>query len=164
MGFARLCDLLGRGTYDFHCGKVRASHGHLQLALYLDATNSYSIKLTPRLLFLCDGLGALVTALVTGGILVPFAEAIGLPRWLLQAMSVVAVSMALFSFWHYHFRPAWQSRLRWIAVANVTYGLTALIVVYHFRATTTAWGATYFVLEAGVLFLLAAIEWPAASR
>jgi hypothetical protein len=132
--------------------------------LYLDATNSYSIKLTPRLLFLCDGLGALVTALVTGGILAHFAETIGLPPWLLRAMSVIAASMASFSFWHYYFRPTRQSRLRGIATANVTYGLMALVFIYYFRATTTAWGVAYFVLEAGVLFLLAAIEWRAASR
>jgi peptidoglycan/LPS O-acetylase OafA/YrhL len=117
------------------------------------------ITSNPKLLFLIDGVGALLSAFLLGVVLASAETTFGMPRKTLYFLAALACLFALYSFWnHVRFNENWRPQLRGIAIANLLYcGLTAAFVIY-FRQELTKWGLTYFLLEMVVVLCLVAIE------
>ena len=118
----------------------------------------------PRQLFLIDGLGAIVTAFLTGIVLVYFESFFGMPKSILIPLALVACGFSVYSLTCYFTNIRnWQFLLRIIAVANLLYcGVTMGFVVYYFELLTS-FGLLYFLSELLIIVVLVMIEWKVAK-
>ncbi len=124
------------------------------------------ITSTPKLVFLLDCLGALLSAFLLGVVLTSFEPIFGMPRQVLSGLAALAGLFAFYSFWNYRwFKENWRPYLRGIAIVNLLYCcLTAALVIY-FRQELTRWGLLYFLLEMVVVLVLVVVEfWTAAKK
>jgi len=113
----------------------------------------------PSLVFLIDGAGALLSAILLGVILPAFQNLFGMPR---QALYFLAVFPCLFLVYdlscYFRIRKNWGPFIRAIAAANLIYcGISIGLIVYHY-AKLTGLGLTYFLLEIVVIIILVWIE------
>ena len=125
---------------------------------------SWLVGLGKRL-FLVDGVGALLSAAMLGGVLAHFPEAVGMPRGTLLSLAGLATVFAVYSFGSYCWAGArWRPLLRLIAFVNLAYcGLTLALVCMEYN--TLHWlGMVYFLLEIALILVLVGVELVAASR
>lgn len=118
-------------------------------------------KLTasPRRLFLMDGLGALLTAFLSGIILPRFEAFFGMPRTVLYGLALLACVYVLWSFCCYLFTPSsWRPFLKAIILANTFYCCLIIGLVCYFFRELTVFGVAYFLLEIGVIAIIVRIE------
>ena len=119
---------------------------------------------SPRKLLLLDFVGATMTSLTTGLLLATEILPIGLPSWLLFAMSLVAACFACFDIACYLLvrERAWP--LAVIGMLNLGYcfGVLTICSIY-FRELSTL-GIIYFAGEAAIVVPLACWELWIASR
>lgn len=111
--------------------------------------------MTGKQLFLLDGAGAVLSALMLGAVLLPWQSFFGMPVNALRLLTVIAIAFACYS-WSCYFlvKADWRVYLRVIMLANVLYALLSAGMVYgHFGELTVA-GLAYFLLE---LIVLAAV-------
>jgi FtsH-binding integral membrane protein len=114
---------------------------------------------SPRALFLVDGVGALVTALLVGVVLPTLGEHIGTPRPVLRALALTAAVFAAYSLTCAATRPTrWPGYLRGIALANAGYCLVTAALLIRFSATLQALDWLYFVGEIVVVCALVTLE------
>lgn len=115
--------------------------------------------LSSRNIFLIDGLGAMLSALLTGVVLTYFNEYIGMPQEVLFPFAAVACLFTVYSLSCHFKTPAnWRSFLVFIAISNTIYCLVSVgFVIYHFENLTT-FGRAYFFLEIIVIGLLVFTE------
>ena len=123
-----------------------------------------NITLTPKKLFLIDGIGAAITAILLYVVLPRFEEYIGMPQTVLNPLSIIACIYAFYSLTcHFVAGNNWRTLLKIIAIANLVYcALTATLVAIHYPQLT-AFGIFYFIGEIVIISSLAAIEWRMAS-
>lgn len=101
-----------------------------------------------RKLFLIDGVGAVVTATLLALLLAPFEPLFGIPSGVVYVLAVVAVGLAVYSLTCFLIRPSnWPTFLQIIAVANLSYCVLTLILLFVYRFEVTALGVAYFVGE-----------------
>ncbi len=116
-------------------------------------------KLTtnPRQVFLFDGLGAVVSMLSLGVLLVQFESTFGMPKEELYYLAAVAGVFMIYSFsCYFKFPNNWQLFLAIIATSNLIYSLVTLnLIIVRYQDLTIA-GLTYFILE---LIVLIAVIW-----
>lgn len=117
------------------------------------------IQTRPRLLFLMDAAGALVTATFLILVLSKFETIFRVPLPMLMLLSGMASCFAVYSLGCFLFFPAnWRLFLRIIAIANLIYcGITAVLVIRHFSAITL-WSVLYFMVEIPIVVALARFE------
>lgn len=114
---------------------------------------------SPRTLFLVDGVGALVTALLVGVVLPTLGEHIGTPRPVLRALAMTAAVLAAYSLTCAATRPKrWPGYLRGIALANAAYCVVTAAFLIRFSATLHALDWLYFVGEIVVVCALVTFE------
>jgi hypothetical protein len=114
---------------------------------------------SPHTLFLVDGAGALVTALLVGVVLPRLGEHIGTPRPVLQALALAAVVLAAYSLTCAATRPRrWPGYLRGIALANAGYCMVTAAVLIRFAAALHVLDWLYFVGEIVVVGALVTLE------
>ncbi len=114
---------------------------------------------SPRTLFLVDGAGALVTALVVGAVLPGLGEHIGMPRPVLRALALTAAVFVAYSLTCAAMRPThWPGYVRGIALANAGYSLVTAAVLVRFRAGLQVLDWLYFVGEIVVVCALVTLE------
>jgi hypothetical protein len=123
------------------------------------------MQLTPKKIFLIDSLGAAITALTIGVVLVQFQAHIGMPTSILHRLAWVAVGLTLYSGLCYYLMPhKWQILMKIVALANLAYcGLTLGLVIYLWQSLQGL-GITYFLLEIAVIVALATVELRTAYR
>lgn len=119
----------------------------------------------PRLIFLADGSGALLTVALLLGVLRTFSALLGLPASAIDKLALIAVGFAIYSFSCFFFaRHEWRVLLKIIASANLLYCcLTASLLVLH-RESVTPWAWTYFSIEIVVVTALAIFELKMATK
>lgn len=116
------------------------------------------LTLNPKKLFLVDGSGALLTAFFLFAILRTFNEYFGMPKPILDILSIIALAFSVYSFCCYFLvKNNWQPFLRAISIANLLYCcLTTGLVIYNYPRLTIL-GVSYFVIEiilvCGLVFL-----------
>lgn len=114
---------------------------------------------TPQTVFLIDGVGALVTALLVGLVLPSLGEHIGMPGPVLRTLALTAAVFAAYSLTCAATRPTrWPGYLRGIALANAAYGLVTAALLIRFSAALHVLDWLYFVGEILVLWALATLE------
>lgn len=118
----------------------------------------------PRKVFLIDGLGACLTAILLL-FLGTSTNLLGIPRPVTVCLAAIAGVAAYFSLSRYfYFTGNWQPELKFIIIFNLGYCVvTAGLLVYFFRAITTI-GWIYFLSEIAVILCLVALEWRVLSQ
>ncbi|MDX2070838.1 MAG: hypothetical protein SFV55_20585 [Haliscomenobacter sp.] len=123
------------------------------------------ITSNPKLVFLLDCLGALLSAFLLGVALPSFQPIFGMPNEILYGLAALACLFAIYSFWNYRwFKENWRPYLRGIAIVNLLYCcLTAALVIY-FRQELTKWGFLYFLQEMVVIMVVVGLEFKIITR
>ncbi|RXK58045.1 hypothetical protein ESA94_18705 [Lacibacter luteus] len=124
---------------------------------------SYS-KLKTQIIFLIDGIGALVSAILLGLVLTRFTTFFGMPTNVLYVLSAIALLLSVYSFTNAvnkTVNPAF--RLRIIAIANLLYCFLTFVLVFLFFQEITVYGLLYFIGEMILILLLAYFELKAAT-
>ena len=113
----------------------------------------------PKQLFLIDGMGAVVSVIFLGGVMVYFNPYFGMPIPVLLVLAVLAIVLASFSLAHYLKPPNfWKSSMFIIALTNTFYCvLSGILMIVYFSALTPL-GIIYFVLEKVIVITIAATE------
>ncbi|MEW7277524.1 hypothetical protein ABW636_02895 [Aquimarina sp. 2201CG1-2-11] len=115
-------------------------------------------------LFLIDGVGALLSTLMLGVVLVNFNDFFGMPKYILYYLAGIAGVFSIYSFTCF-FRKIkkWRLYLIFIATANLLYGFLTLGLVIYLNQKLTLFGKTYFVIELIVLLILVRMEFKTAT-
>lgn len=109
--------------------------------------------MSPRLLLLIDGLGALLSAALLMAL-----PPIGIPAQTMTLLALTATGMAAYSLTCCLTHRTGRTYLRSIAWANTCYCLTTMgLVVWH-RATLTPLGLVYFLGEILIISQLVRLE------
>lgn len=113
----------------------------------------------PKLLFLIDSIGAMMTAFSLYAVMRPLNAYIGMPKAVLTNLSVIAFCFCIYSFSCYLFvKKHWPPYIRIIGVANLLYcALTGILLTIHFPQLTII-GAIYFLIEIVVICGLVYVE------
>lgn len=116
-------------------------------------------KIDSKQLFLVDSLGALLSAVMLGVVLVRFEPYFGMPSDVLYMLSLMASVFCIYSFTCYvsHIKNR-SPFLKVIAVANLMYGCISLILMIYYFSKLTLLGITYFVIEKIIVLFLAVWE------
>lgn len=111
----------------------------------------------PKLVFLLDALGALLTSTLIGGLLVAYQPYIGLSfNWLYILASIAAVLTIYSSSCAVLIQRKWKPFLLIIISANILYAcLTATLIIVHYKEFTPL-GLAYFI---GEIFVLLGVIW-----
>ena len=118
-----------------------------------------NFSLNPSTLFLVDGAGALITAVLLFFVLKQYHVNIDLPQNIIKFLAAIASAYSVYSFICFLFtRKQWPRFITIIAFANFLYCLltAAVLVVYH--STITILGVIYFVVEILIIAGLATFE------
>lgn len=111
----------------------------------------------PRIMFLIDGCGAVLTAFLSGVVLVRFEEFFGMPKNVLFILTAIACFFAVYSFTCAALNVVrWQPFMRIIALANTLFCCLTVGLVVYFYAQLTAFGIAYFVQE---WFVVGVVVW-----
>lgn len=122
--------------------------------------NSFSTPLkNPKILFLVDGFGALLSAFFLAVLLVKFEKFVGLPASSLHFLAGFPILFAVYDF-YYYFKLVenWAYYLKGIAIMNCLYCLLSLGVAFYHSDTILFWGWAYFSIEIALILLLVYVE------
>lgn len=113
----------------------------------------------PRILFLLDALGALITATLLYFVLQPFHETFGIPANILSYLSLSGLVLCVYSLSCFLFLKAnWKSFLRVIAIGNLLYCLATSILLILFFNQLTVLGLLYFLIEICIILFVVILE------
>lgn len=123
-----------------------------------------TLMLQPKKLFLVDGFGAMLTAIMMAAVVARFEAFVGLLPSIAYCLSGVAVIFMIYSFSCYFFvSDNWRPFLKVIASVNGVYCCFTMGLILYYYQTLTALGVTYFLLEILVVGGLAFFEWRIAN-
>ncbi|WP_343913067.1 hypothetical protein [Aquimarina litoralis] len=113
----------------------------------------------PKLLFLVDGIGALLTLMFLSIVLPAIRQFIGIPLKALHFLAVIAIVLLLYSTACYFLNPLkYRFFVKIIAFANLTYFFITVGTVIFYYDQMTLWGFFYFGLEALIILALVVLE------
>lgn len=119
----------------------------------------------PKRLFLIDGIGAMLSALLLGVVLVKLESIVGIPSSTLYLLATFPIFFAVFDFYSYRKESdKLDSLLRAIATMNLLYCLLSIGFAFFHRQTITSLGWTYVMAEIVIIIVLALIELEVAKR
>lgn len=118
----------------------------------------------PEKLFLADGLGAILSAVLLGVVLVKLEPLFGIPRRTLYFLALFPCLFALYDFYFAIRTPRnIVVYLKGIAMMNGFYCLLSLgVSIYHFQELTIL-GWIYIGLEIAIVMTLASLEFKVAQ-
>lgn len=113
----------------------------------------------PKKVFLLDGIGAIVSALFLGVVLVQLEPYIGMPKSILHVLASMALLYAVYSMSCYFFlKSNWSPFLKIIAFANSFHCLVTIYLIFTNYKTLTPLGITYFVVEILIVIAVVLLE------
>lgn len=113
----------------------------------------------PKLVFLCDSLGALLSAFLIGILLTNFQQYIGLPKERLYMLAAIAGVLCMYSGSCFLFiKTKWKPFLLVIITANSLYTVLTIAIMILYAQEITGWGILYFVSEIFVLATVIRLE------
>lgn len=116
-------------------------------------------NLTPKRMFLIDGIGALLTASFLALILPHFQEQIGIPTDTLILMGAAGALYSIYSLSCFYFlRQDYAIWLKIIILANLLYCVASAGIVTVYVEQITLLGFVYFALEVCVILAVVALE------
>ncbi len=114
--------------------------------------------ISPRNIFLIDGSGAALSALVTGIILPFYSDFFGAPPHLLYTLALFPICYSIYSFSCFFYakqiRP-WM--VLTIMFANIFYCFLSGAFIFYLK-DLTHWGLIFFISEILVIFCIAELE------
>jgi hypothetical protein len=123
--------------------------------------NNITIQLAckPRILFLVDSVGALLTTLSLFVVLRTFHELIGMPLSVLTYLSILSACFCLYSAACFLFlKRNWVPFIRVIGIANLLYCVLTMTLVLVYFHQLTAFGIAYFLGEIMIVGFIVYIE------
>lgn len=117
------------------------------------------MKLNEKNIFLIDGVGAALSAFLTGVVLPYWADWVGLPIWILHTLGFIAMVFSVYSLSCYlvvkKIRPV---MLLVIITANALYCILGVLVFFNFTELTIL-GHAFLIAEFLVILALVILEW-----
>lgn len=127
-------------------------------------TQKLPMPLSPHRLFLLDGLGALLTAVMLFFVLARFEDFFGMPIAVLKPLAAAAVVFAVYSLTCHRFlKQNPKPFLLAIATANALYCITTVVLMQRHADRLTAFGFAYFIGEIIIIGFLVFLEYKAAT-
>ncbi|MEM1327239.1 MAG: hypothetical protein AAGI23_14855 [Bacteroidota bacterium] len=120
------------------------------------------MQLSPKQLFLLDGMGALTSACLLGVVLVQLESYFGIPKRVLHILAAVPCLFVIYDGICYFGVRQHASWLRYIAVANMLYCLLSFYCTVIHLEQLTALGHVYLLSEIAIVLFLARLEWQAS--
>jgi hypothetical protein len=119
----------------------------------------------PREIFLIDAIGAFLTTLFLGTmILLKSKLQLGMPSKTIVFLAFVGASFSIYSFWcSFFIKNKWQFFLKIIVIVNSCYCILTLGLLIFFYNQLTLLEMIYFSVELFVLILLIIFEWEISS-
>ncbi|MFK8005440.1 MAG: hypothetical protein AB8H03_03680 [Saprospiraceae bacterium] len=118
----------------------------------------------PKLMFLIDGLGAVLSVFLLGVVLVQLENLIGMPSKTLYVLAGIAGFFVVFSFFcAFRIKKNWRLFLKVIAFFNLSYCLLTFSLVLFHQAHLTTLGVGYFLLEIIIIVSLSIFEFKVAT-
>lgn len=118
------------------------------------------ITSTPKLMFLVDALGALISSLSLLLVLVPLEYYFGIPVNVLYYLGAIAVCLFIYSFSCYKLiKTRWKPYLKIIIILNTIYSLLSIGLILAHYHTVKPLGFAYLVLELAVIACVIALEY-----
>ncbi|MFK7770141.1 MAG: hypothetical protein AB8B55_23225 [Mariniblastus sp.] len=112
-----------------------------------------------RKIFLVDGLGAVLSALMHGVVLVQLETTFGMPANVLLVLAGVACCFAVYSLTCSRtIGEQWRPFLQAIAIANLIFCGASILLIIYFLQRITILGLVYFVGEIVVVAGIAMFE------
>jgi hypothetical protein len=110
-------------------------------------------------IFLIDGLGALLTAILLGFVLTNFQEYIGMPIEILIPLAIIALGLCFYSLSCYLLlKRNWRPFMRALTTANLLYCLITGFLIFTYFNQLTLLGTVYFAGEIMVIGVLVFVE------
>ena len=123
------------------------------------------MNIKPKTLFLIDGLGAILSALMLGVVLVHFQNLIGISLRALYVLAFLPCLFMIYSFSCFFFlRDNWSPYLKFIAIVNFLYCLLSIGMMIVHRESLTVIGYIYFIVEIIIVLVIAGIEYRASIK
>ena len=122
------------------------------------------LKNRPKIIFLIDGIGAVITAVLLLLILFKFQSSFGMPEKPILYLSGIALFYA-FSSLSFYFKTTENiiPYIKYMVIANTLYCLLSAVFVYYNFSALTSLGLGYFSVEIFVIMILVGIEWSLVS-
>jgi len=118
-----------------------------------------SLTSKPKIVFLIDGIGAVLTAVLLMAVVKTHDEYFRMPQEILTILAILALIFAIYSFSCFAFSDNnWQKLLKPIIVANLTYCILILGLLIYFYNKLTILDIIYFLGEVLIICGLAYIE------
>jgi len=114
----------------------------------------------PKQLFLVDGIGALISAIMIGVVLVHLRDLIGLNITALYFLASFPILFSILDLYFY-FSPDKYSKLglKLMATLNSFYCILSISTILFHGARITTLGWIYVIVEIVILLLLIKLEW-----
>jgi len=123
------------------------------------------LKTTFKKLFLIDGIGALVSALFLGLVLVHLQALIGMPKHILYGLAIAPCFFLAYSLGcHFFVKANFRPYMKFIAICNLVYCGITMCLVYCYYDALTALGLFYFVTEMIIILFLVRLEFRSAAK
>ena len=123
------------------------------------------ITRNPKILFLIDGLGALLTSFLLVVVLTKFQDDFRMPMRILYYLSLIALVISIYSFsCHFLLIDRWEPFLKGIIFANLTYCCLTMGSVYYFYQDLSLAGVLYFGVELIIIIALVSMEFATLSN
>jgi hypothetical protein len=117
------------------------------------------MKINPKHLFLIDGIGAILSAISLGVVLVMFDQFFGMPRTTLYVLAIFPCFFAGYDFLCLILKPPGVSNyLKGFAAMNFFYCLLSVGAVWLHHNDLTVYGWIYFIGEVIIVVLLSFVE------
>lgn len=113
----------------------------------------------PRILFVIDAAGALLTAFLIGIVWLKFQQYIGMPAAVLKMLAIIAFIIGLYSTGCFLLvKNSWPSFIKAIAIANGLYSVLTLCLLGIYYPVLSIIGIIYFLVEIVIISLLICLE------
>ena len=131
-----------------------------------------NLKANPKIIFLIDGIGALVTSFSLFGIAFFMQDYFGMPKRVLYILGCVVAFYAIYSLSCYFLlfdkfgksKKNWQSFLKIIIAANSLYCVVMAFLLIQFNQSLSVLGFSYFIFEVIVIIALVTFEIKVVSK
>lgn len=122
------------------------------------------IRNKPQLLFVIDGLGALLSAFLLGVVLVRFEGLLGIPTTTLYALAVLPIFFAIYDGYCYtNSKNNIGQSLKIIATMNVLYCCLSVACIFYHQETISIYAELYIFIEILIVLALAFVEYKLAQ-
>lgn len=122
-------------------------------------------KQNPKELFKIDGIGAIISAVLLGLVLVEFEVLLGIPKNTLYFLALLPCLFALYDFYCYvRIDKKTKLFLKGIALMNVLYCFLSIGLAFYHYSSVTHWGWTYIIVESIIVVSLAIVEFKIAKN